>query len=516
MKKDKEEFGPPDYESFKCLREDKYFVNNTRKDMLLIYPDGTMTIAMSRLKFHDNIVKSEDDEITIELDGSVIPSHVTNYVDSMNSAINTQLQEMTYGFPQLIERYYYGLEGQHKGEYREIPTMGHPVVIKSSVTFVLVLYDDQQSINTAIRDITSAGGAKRYANSLISDEFHMMGVGIRYINFSPFDLYYASHDNRQVQVLRHMRREEAIRYIQKSRDWTIIDNFSAELEEGNFIILGIIENGKLRLHKFEREENCTLASRSLQFADQSRYQEIIPIFYRRFDAEVFLEDYDANVSNIYLDAAAVASEHRIDEAVTQEVQVSKKNMTAVAKVCAAMVTTGLAYGIGRTIIEAILNKKKDDGKAAAIRLAAEKIIRKNAIGNMLRTSMIKKFGTSCLFKKAVGFGAMGTCGVTGAFASPMTVGLSSCASVLGVVAPIVIAGAVIATTIVLCVKHRDKIKEFIEDHPVVEKIVDGIKVVGAVALGLAVGAVVAVGCAVKKIWEGVKKVGSWFANLFGF
>ena len=116
-----------------------------------------------------------------------------------------------------------------------------------------------------------------------------------------------------------MRREEAIRFIQKSRDWTIIDNFTAELEEGNFIILGIIENGKLKLHKFEREENCTLVSGSLQYADASRSEEILPIFYRRRDAEIFLEDYDANVSNVYLDAAVAVSERRTDEAVSAEV-----------------------------------------------------------------------------------------------------------------------------------------------------------------------------------------------------
>lgn len=511
----KDDYGPPDYESFKCLREDKYFTNNTRKDFLLIYPDGTMTISMSRLKFHDNIVKSDDEEITIEIDGSAVPSHVSSYVSSMNSAIDKQMNEMTCGFPHLIEKYYYGLEGQHKGEYREIPTKGHPVVIKSSVTFILVLYDDQESINTAIKDITSAGGPKKYANTFLSDEFHSLGLGIRYINLSPFDLYYASHDNRQVEVLRHVKREEAIRFIQKCRDWTIIDNFSAELEEGNFIILGIVENGKLRLHKFEREENCTLASRSLQYADASRYQEIIPIFYRRFDAQIFLEDYDANVSNIYLDAAEAVSEHRIDEAVTQEVTNSKKNMTAVAKVCAAMVTTGLAYGVGRTIIEAIL-KGKNKGKTEVARALATKIIRRNSIGNMIRQASIVKFGTSSLMTKALcTSGIMSTCGVTSAFASATTVGMTACASVLGVVAPIVIAGAVIITTVVLCVKHRDKIRRFIDDHPVLDKIVHGVKVAGMVVLGIGVAVIGGIAWVASKVWEGLKKVGSWFAGLFG-
>lgn len=507
-----DEFVSPDYDMFKCLKEDKYFVNNTRKDMLLVYPDGTLTIAMSKIKFHKNIVKAENDEITIEIDGRVVPSFVNNYVDNMNAAINNQINEMTYGCPELIEKYFYGVEGQYKGEYREIPTMGHPVVIKSSMTFILVLYDDKLSIEEAIKNIMAAGGPKKYANSLLSDEFHDMGVGIRYINFSPFDLYYASHDNRQVSMLRHMKREEAIRYIQKSRDWTLIDNFTAELEEGNFIILGIIENGKLRLHKFEREENCTLASRSLQFADASRYQEIIPIFYRRYDAEIFMEDYDANISNVYLDAAAAVSERRTNEAIHQEVQVSKKNMTAVAKVCAAMVTTGLAYGIGRTIIEKIIEGSKKEGKKELV----NKIIMKNNIGTMIRTNLVKKFGTSNLLRKAASVMGVNSIGVCSAFASPMTVGASAASSVLGVIAPIVIAGAAIITASVLIYKHKEKIEEFIEDHPVLDKIVTGVKVAAVAVLGVGFLAIGAIKKAAEFVCEKVKGFFNWLGDLFSW
>lgn len=507
-----------DYDQFKCLKEDKFFINNTTKDLLLIYPDGNMTVSLSKMKMHENIVDDKNEEITIELDGSAIPDNVKNYVDNMNVAIKSQINEMTYGCPQLIEKYYYGLDGKHIGEYREIPTEGHPVLIKSSVTFLLILYDDRSSIETAIKDIMRAGSPKAYISEYLSDEFHLMGVGIRYINFSPFDLFYASHDNRRVSMLRHMRREEAIRYIRKSRDWTIIDNFSAELEEGNFIILGIIENGKLRLHKFEREENCTLASGSLQFADASRNQEIIPIFYRHRDAEIFLEDYDANVSNVYLDAAVEVSDKRTEEAVGEVKETSKKNMTAVAKVCAAMVTTGLAYGIGRAAIEAIIKgKEKEDSGKAALRLA-DKIILRNNFRNMIRTNIFKKLGSGFVKKSFISGGLIGT-GVTSAYASPMTVGLSSAASILGVIAPIVVAGAVIVTGIVLCVKYKDKIKDFIDSHPVVEKIVNGVKTVGKVIAGVAVVAValpVAAVCWVgKKIWEGIKSFGSWLGGLFG-
>jgi hypothetical protein len=499
-----------DFEKFKCLRSDKYFVNNTKKDLLLIYPDGTMTIAMSNLKFHNNIVDNKDECVTLEMDGSLIPESVKSYTRAMNSAIDNQISELTYGCPQLIEKYYYGVNGEHIGEYREIPTVGHPVLVKSTTTFLLILYDDMHSINVAIRDIMHAGSPKAYVSNYLSDEFHLMGVGIRYINFSPFDLYYASHDNRQVSLLRHMRREEAIRYIQKSRDWTIIDNFSAELEEGNFIILGIIENGKLRLHKFEREENCTLASGSLQFADASRSEEILPIFYRRRDAEIFLEDYDANVSNVYLDAAVSISEKRTDEAVSIEVENSKKNMTAIAKICAAMVTTGVAYGVGRAAIEALIKGKDKEEKM----YMANKIIMKNNFGNMLRKSMAgKTFGTFA--KKSFITGAVSSFGVTSAFASPMSVGLTSAATVLGIACPIVIAGAVIVSTIILCHKHKDKIEEFLDDHPVADKIVTGLKVAGAVALGIVVAPIVVTCVVVKKVWEGIKRFGSWLGGLFG-
>lgn len=506
--KSSEELISPDYDIFRCLREDKYFDNRTRKDMLIIYPNGEMTIAMSKLKFHDNIVKAENDEITIEIDGRVVPSMVSNYVDNMNMAINKQMTEMTFGCPELIERYYYGIDGQHKGEYREIPTAGHPVVIKSSMAFIIVLYDDKVSIERAIRDITTAGGPKKYANSLLSDEFHDMGVGIRYINFSPFDLYYASHDNRQVSLLRHMRREEAIRYIQKSRDWTLIDNFTAELEEGNFIILGIIENGKLRLHKFEREENCSLASRSLQFADASRYQEIIPIFYRRYDAEIFLEDYDANVSNVYLDAAAIASQKRIDSAVQQEVTVSKKNMTAVAKVCAAMVTTGLAYGVGRTIIEKIV-----EGKAK--KDAVTSIIMRNNIGNMIRKGMIVKYGTSNLIGKMALASGIKTIGVSSAFATPLSVGAVAAGSVLTCVGAAVVIGGVVIGAAVLVYKNRDKISEFIEEHPVLDKVVTGVKLATIAVLGIGFLAIGAIKKTVEVVCEKIKGFFDWVGNIFG-
>ena len=121
-------------------------------------------------------------------------------------------------------------------------------------------------------------------------------------------------------------------------------------------------------------------------------------------------------------------------------------------------------------------------------------------------------------KSFISGGLIGT-GVTSAYASPMTVGLSSAASVLGVIAPIVVAGAVIVTGIVLCVKYKDKIKDFIDSHPVVEKIVNGVKTVGKVIAGVAVAAValpVAAVCWVgKKIWEGIKSFGSWLGGLFG-
>ena len=193
-------------------------------------------------------------------------------------------------------------------------------------------------------------------------------------------------------------------------------------------------------------------------------------------------------------------------------------MTAVAKVCAAMVTTGLAYGIGRAAIEAIIKGKgKEDSGKAALRLA-DKIILRNNFRNMIRTNIFKKLGSSFVKKSFISGGLIGT-GVTSAYASPMTVGLSSAASVLGVVAPIVIAGAIIVTGVVLCVKYKDKIKDFIDSHPVVEKIVNGVKTVGKVIVGVAVAAValpVAAVCWVgKKIWEGIKSFGSWLGGLFG-
>ncbi len=45
-----------DYDQFKCLKEDKFFINNTTKDLLLIYPDGTMTVSLSKMKMHENTV----------------------------------------------------------------------------------------------------------------------------------------------------------------------------------------------------------------------------------------------------------------------------------------------------------------------------------------------------------------------------------------------------------------------------------------------------------------------------
>ena len=54
-----------DFEKFKCLKSDRYFVNNTKKDLLLIYPDGTMTVAMSNLKFHNNILENKNECVTL-------------------------------------------------------------------------------------------------------------------------------------------------------------------------------------------------------------------------------------------------------------------------------------------------------------------------------------------------------------------------------------------------------------------------------------------------------------------
>ena len=88
-------------------------------------------------------------------------------------------------------------------------------------------------------------------------------------------------------------------------------------------------------------------------------------------------------------------------------------------------------------------------------------------------------------------------------------------SVLGIVCPIVIAGAVITSTIILCCKYKDKIEEFLDDHPVIDKIVTGVKVVGAVALGIVAAPIVATCMIVKKVWEGIKSFGSWLGGLFG-
>ena len=211
-----------------------------------------------------------------------------------------------------------------------------------------------------------------------------------------------------------------------------------------------------------------------------------------------------------MDAAVSVSERRTDEAVSAEVEVSKKNMTAVAKICAAMVTTGVAYGIGRAAIEAIIKGKDKEEKV----LLANKIIMRNNIGNMIRKSVSGKiFGTFA--KKSFINGAVSSFGVTSAFASPFSVGMTSAASVLGVVCPIVIAGAVIVSTIVLCCKYKDKIEEFLDDHPVIDKIVTGVKIAGAVALGIVVAPIVATCMIVKKVWEGIKSFGSWLGGLFG-
>ncbi|MGL4949714.1 MAG: hypothetical protein ACRC5M_04970 [Anaeroplasmataceae bacterium] len=499
------------YEKFRRIDFDPNISNFTKVDMLAIYPDGSIRIAPSSYKVHKNFIITDGEAVTIDLDGSVIPTRLKDAVDEMNFNFEKYKKEVMFGNQELFEKYYYGPDKDKRGESNEIPTIGKPVVIKSIMSFVLVLYDDPKSINAAIEDIVRAGGPAKYANSYLNNNFHNIGVGIQYINFSPFDLYYASHDGRRVEIIRKMSREDASRFIHKSRDYNLIDNFLDELDEGNYIILGIIENGKLNLHKFERQENCGTVGRSLQYADASRRLEIIPIFYTRRDAQVFLEDYDANTSNVYLDLASNIAEKRTARAVEGEVVESKKSMTAVAKVCAAMVSTGLAYGTGKAILDKVFDKQK-----------SEVVVRNLQFANMIKNS-------SLINPKSVF--ATGALGVMSKFASAQTIGCAVASAAISPAVPIIAIGAGVVIIAVFAVALKDKIADFIEETPILKKVVDGVKAAGkkVVEVAKTVGSKIVEGAKFvgKKIVEGVKwvasgiasaisTVGEWVGNLFGW
>lgn len=482
------------YEEFRCLPEDEYFINKTDKDVLLVYPDGRMTIGSSKLKYHENYVyNNETNEVILDLDNEhEVNPNVKKYIRETNNVIAKKLDEMTCGNSDLVQKFYFGANSDEIGEYNQLPRIGKPILVKSTMTFAVFLYDDQESIYAAIDEIVKAGGPRLFMENFMSNEYSKYGIGIQYINFSPYDLFYASHDRRQVVTLPHMTREEALAYIRRIGDYNIYDNFAYDLETNEYIILGVKENGKLTFHRFEKEENCELVNGSIQYYDDSRRMEILPIFYNRGDAEVFLQDYDANTSALYMDMASEVADDQIEDAVHEEVVASKKNMTAVAKVCTAMVTTGLCYGAARTLIEVIVkNRKKSEEVIRAFnikRAVGAMNIMKPAVAVPSSIAAISTFGTI----KNMALGAAAT-------------GMSISA---GPVIAIAAGAAVVIGGIVACATHQDEIDDFSEDHPIIGTILKGI---GTIGRGIA-----KIGSFIK---EGICKIGraigDFFSNLFG-
>lgn len=489
---------------------EKSATNNTTKDMLLIYTSGEMSFCRSQLKpgTGRKIVEQDEDTIVLDLDPSAFTPFMRGTVKDYTNTVHKNIVKNTGGYPEIVEKFTYGFQNEYSIDTNDkLPTLGHPIVVRNKTfAFLLALFDTDEEIRRLSEDIKNAGSPFNYVQRYFNDEIADLGFGLQYINLSTDNVYYASYAQRRVITIPSLSRGSAIRYINTAfKDDEYMYNMAMRcLEDSDYVYLIVKENDQYHIEKFLRDDESLLRTGSLQYADPDKDADIIPIFYTYQEADYYIDHYEASPANVYLKAACEEAAADAEEVIAENTYENKKKMTAIAKVCATMVTTGVAYGVGRTAIEAIvttINKKK---KA----VIAENIIRRFNIANMIRTSVMPTIAKTAIVK--------GGLGVISGYGTAMACGITAASAAIPIAIPIAIGAAVVATTIALCVKFKDKISDFVDNHPVVEKVVNVVKGVATAVVALPILAIGAVGWVCSKVVQGIRSIGRAIGEFFGW
>lgn len=490
-------------------------INNTTKDMLIIYTTGQMAISKSNLKPSNvgrPVVNEYEDGSVIEIDfdASAMSPLIRNVVKDYTDNNHKNIVLASGGFPEMVEKFYYGTKHEYSLDSNgKMPTLGHPILIRNkSMTFLLALFDTDEEIRRLSDDIKRAGSPFNYVQRYFNDEVADLGFGMQYVNLSPDNLYYASYAQRRVITIPALSRSDVLYYIDVAfkDDHDMYNQAMRAVEDNNHVYLIVRENDSYHIEQYLRDDEALLRTGSLQSTEPEKDGDIIPIFYSYIEAENYINNYDGSPLNVYLKTAAEEASAEAQEVIANNTVENKKKMTAIAKVCASMVTTGVAYGLGRSAILAIVDtieKKKKKGCAAAI---VNNIIRRNNISNMIRTSIGSSLAKSSLIN--------GSMGMVSGYLTPMACGVTAASAAIPIAAPIIIGAAVVMSTVITtCIVCRNKIRNFIEDHPVVEKTLNVVK---NVAIGIAVAPIAIVAGIGYAIWTGIKTIGQKIADFFGW
>lgn len=459
---------------FDALEVDSNFINYTENDFIIIFLDGTVKRAFTNFRMRTIYGKKNiyiGKIITKEL--GIDPDQVASYNYLLNDDEYASAWQM--------------------GD--KLPTEGHPVVyITDSVTMVVML-DDKWT-----REKLSNVDPKTYALSLLNEangEPSFSEADISYINLSDHDLYMATNgtivklpcfDKRNEADRRRMNEIVANNGLKDvvnsfSRNYEIVISF-AKSSEGD-----LTNNGRARAKALLFERGDYGSEYPLRPKD---FESDLMMFFYTWEAADHFIKTTKNSTNYVIKTAAKYFDDDKEAAVHESKVENKKNMTAVAKICAAMIGTGIVFAGTKLIFDYVVNKKKD--KESFGRIMSGIGIRHMVLektGTKLASGMLGFSGASLLSSISFGGKAMAAIGTAVAAAGPV-----------GVACTLVVGGAAVAAATISGISEAvlGGILGAVEDIPVIGTIVTGAKVVvgkiveGAKWLG-------------GKIWSGTKFVG---------
>ena len=475
--------------NFNKLEIDDNFVNMTMSDFIIIFMDGTVKKAWSNYAPH------------------IEENHHCLYFGKVNDL------KIDWDIEKYQAFNYLGADGYVSPWNYDLPSRANPIVWSTEQVTMIVMLDDDWT-----RDTLSRVDPKKYALSLLNEENGeptFQEADLTYVNLCSRDLYLVSNstiikipsfdDRNDIDKTRvnELITKNGLRDTVETygRDYEIVISF-AKTSEKDPIYNGRMKAKALLFEKDDyRSENPL---RPKEFDD-----DLLMIFYTWEAADNFVKDIKSSTNYVIKTASEYFDQDK-EEAVRESKIENKKNMTAVAKICAAMIGTGVVFAGVKILIEKLIEAKSKD---------KSKILR----SVLARSMCFKSFGATAMNAVGITGGALGLGLHLGAPAC-VAIGLSSLTPI-GIAAVIVAASAVtlraVGDLIIDSVVGStiDGILDDLEEKPVIGVVVKGVRWLGnKVKEGLSwVGEKL---CNLgHKIADGfssiISSIGGFFGNLFG-
>ncbi|MBR1818202.1 MAG: hypothetical protein IJ772_05060 [Bacilli bacterium] len=474
--------------NFDKLEIDENFINNTKNDFIIIFMDGTVKKAWSNYANH------------------ITEGELCLYLGKSN-ALNNDWE---------IDKYqaynYLGVDGYLAPWNWNLPSRAKPVVWTTERVTMIVMLDDDWT-----RDTLSRVDPKKYALALLNEEIGeptFQAADLTYVNLCPRDLYLVtngtivkipSYDDRSEidkERINEMITKNGLRDTVEAygRDYEIVISF-AKVNEKDPVNNGRMKAKALLFEKDDYKSENPL--RPKEFDD-----DLLMIFYTWEAADNFVKNVKSSTNYVIKTASEYFDQDK-EDAVRESKVENKKNMMAVAKICAAMIGTGVVFAGVKVLIEKLI-ESKSKGKSQILMglLARSSVFQsggKIAMNAIRITGGILGFGTHCgsLACAALGLSSLTPIG--------MAAGIVTCA-----MSTIAAVGTIIGTVGGLVV---DSILDDLEEKPIIGPIVKGARWLGGkIKDGLSwVGEKLSdFGHWVKDKFSDIcDSIGGFFSNLFG-